>query len=217
MRHPPARHAAADEPDQRVAVETDGSDLAATESGPHSRPDHGASSTGGEVIGPVEWSRLLHEERGRLTALALLFADSPEDAEELLADVLCSLVRKPRRVADPIAYLARALRHAAATRHRRRQSRRRVLEVRGEIAPGQNPDPSSTGADVRPDADTLLCALDDLDDIRREVVVLHVRAGLTFAQIAACLGLSRNTVASHYRRGIDALRRTLSKESHDER
>jgi len=44
---------------------------------------------------------------------------------------------------------------------------------------------------------------------QREVITLHLHAGLTFREIALQLGLSINTVQSRYRYGIEKLRTLL--------
>jgi RNA polymerase sigma-70 factor (ECF subfamily) len=45
---------------------------------------------------------------------------------------------------------------------------------------------------------------------QREVVVLHIRGGLTFRQIAAMQDVSINTVQGRYRYGLDKLRTMLN-------
>jgi len=54
---------------------------------------------------------------------------------------------------------------------------------------------------------------------QREVLYLKIYSGLTFAEIAQCLSISINTVASRYRYAIDKLREYLcseTKEPHHE-
>ncbi len=52
----------------------------------------------------------------------------------------------------------------------------------------------------------LRCALIGLPEDQREVLVLHIWGELTFAQIAALLDVSSNTVASRYRYALVKLR-----------
>jgi RNA polymerase sigma-70 factor (ECF subfamily) len=52
-------------------------------------------------------------------------------------------------------------------------------------------------------------AMQELPVEQREVLVLRVWGGLTFAEIAASLSESINTVASRHRYALDALRRVL--------
>ena len=70
-------------------------------------------------------------------------------------------------------------------------------------------------ADVGPDAEIsrrLDVALRRLPREQREVIALHVDAGLTFAEIATVLDLSANTAASRYRYAMEKLREAM-KES----
>jgi RNA polymerase sigma-70 factor (ECF subfamily) len=53
-------------------------------------------------------------------------------------------------------------------------------------------------------------ALRHLPDTHQEVIVLKVWGELTFAEIAATLGIPLNTAASRYRYGLDGLRKHLS-------
>ena len=46
---------------------------------------------------------------------------------------------------------------------------------------------------------------------QREVIVLKVDAGLTFAELAAVLGISANTAASRYRYALEKLRTALER------
>ena len=75
------------------------------------------------------------------------------------------------------------------------------------------PDPEEPFFDAtiehRENADIISIALNQLPEPQREVLVLRIWGELTFAEIAATLGDSINTVASRYRYAIDALRRIL--------
>ena len=58
----------------------------------------------------------------------------------------------------------------------------------------------------------VVAAVQDLPSEQREVVVLKIYAGLTFAEIAEVGGLSLATAASRYRYALEKLAETLSKE-----
>jgi len=47
---------------------------------------------------------------------------------------------------------------------------------------------------------------------QREVVILHLRAGMKFRQIAKLQGISINTIKGRYRYGLDKLRSILNGE-----
>ncbi|MGH9517103.1 MAG: RNA polymerase sigma factor [Terriglobales bacterium] len=55
----------------------------------------------------------------------------------------------------------------------------------------------------------LRCALGDLPDDQREVIVLHVWGELTFSEIGDLLGVSSNTAASRYRYALAKLRDSI--------
>ena len=66
-----------------------------------------------------------------------------------------------------------------------------------------------------PDELVVRLALQGLPEDQREIAVLHVWGGLTFAQAAEVLGISPNTAASRYRYAIEKLRAQLApKEPH---
>jgi RNA polymerase sigma-70 factor (ECF subfamily) len=47
---------------------------------------------------------------------------------------------------------------------------------------------------------------------QREVVILHLRAGMKFRQIARLQDISINTIKGRYRYGLDKLRSILNRE-----
>lgn len=53
-------------------------------------------------------------------------------------------------------------------------------------------------------------ALSKLPEDQREVTILHIWGGLTFAQAAEVLGINANTAATRYRYALAKLRETLS-------
>lgn len=56
-------------------------------------------------------------------------------------------------------------------------------------------------------------ALTELPFDQREVIVLHVKADLSFRQIASMLDISINTAQGRYRYGIEKLRSMLNREA----
>ena len=65
------------------------------------------------------------------------------------------------------------------------------------------------GVEQREEAAIIEMALRELPPEQREVVVLRVWGGLTFAEIATALDQSINTISSRYRYALGALRREL--------
>ncbi len=76
-------------------------------------------------------------------------------------------------------------------------------------------------SDVEPPSDSMIgdeelqqlsCAMAQLPTEQREVIVLHLRGGMTFRAIAKSQGVSINTIQSRYRYGLDKLRSLLDSE-----
>jgi RNA polymerase sigma-70 factor (ECF subfamily) len=60
----------------------------------------------------------------------------------------------------------------------------------------------------------LIAAMDQLPYEQREVILLHLRAGLTFKMIAGHQGVSINTAQGRYRYGLDKLRSIMNGKMH---
>lgn len=129
-----------------------------------------------------------------------------QDAEDVVQNVFVKLIGMVRggrgRIEDLKNYLYRAVRNEALTIRARRQMGRDVekrhVEREGgvlEAVPGVDP---FTAAQIEE-------ALSRLPIDQREVIVLKVYHGFTFAEIADLAGDKLNTVASRYRYAIAKL------------
>jgi RNA polymerase sigma-70 factor (ECF subfamily) len=155
-------------------------------------------------------------ERPAIDALALLYdrfapalyrtacglLGSATDAEDVVHDVFLALARSQTRlpaIVDARAYLFVALRRAVA---------RRAVRRLPETLPENVADPR------RPSErdDQLEMALARLPAEQREVVVLKIDGDMTFAELAAVLGISPNTAASRYRYAMEKLRADLERD-----
>jgi RNA polymerase sigma-70 factor (ECF subfamily) len=148
-------------------------------------------------------------------AARALLGSSPA-AEDCVQDVFVGLVRARRalpEINNLRAYLFTALRHAAARhseRARRLPLRPLPFDEHAELA-----DRAAVGdEEVAYDKAVLEQALAQLPAAQREVVVLKISGGLTFAEIAAALNIRLNTAASRYRYALEKLRQTLQEERH---
>ncbi len=142
-----------------------------------------------------------------LFRVALAALRSPHDAEDAVQEVFVGLVRARRRlpqVEDLRAYLFAALRHAVA-RLAADPKRTRSLspEELVQLSAGK-----TAGVDCEQSAQ-LERALRMLPTEQREAVALKIDGGLTFAEMAAVLGISANTAASRYRYALEKLRTIL--------
>jgi RNA polymerase sigma-70 factor (ECF subfamily) len=143
------------------------------------------------------------------TALTLL--SRSDLAEDAVQETFVGLVRarvEPTDLENAKAYLFAALRHAAAKVLTRQARDRCVPLTELDERPGAR----------RPDlhrAAELEWAVRTLPADQREVIALKIDGGLTFAEIAACLGVSPNTAASRYRYALEKLRATLGEADRD--
>lgn len=137
---------------------------------------------------------------------AVTLLGSAADAEDAVQDVFVALVRSGPRLSGVLnlpAYLFTALRHAAG---------RRLADARKRVA---RPLDENTAATAEPGGDAELdVLLQKLPAEQRTVVLLKTDGGLTFAEIAATLGISENTAASRYRYALEKLKSALAEDHH---
>jgi RNA polymerase sigma-70 factor (ECF subfamily) len=159
------------------------------------------------AAGQEEAFALLYDELGpALFRVACALLGSRQDAEDAVQDVFVGLVRSRHalsRVEDLRAYLFASLRSAAGRIAAARKKRGAAGVGLEELAAGA-PGPADLEREVR-----LERALRALPAEQRELIALKVDAGLTFAEIAASLGISPNTAASRYRYALEKLRAAL--------
>jgi RNA polymerase sigma-70 factor (ECF subfamily) len=174
--------------------------------------------------GPAEDPLRQHLAEGREEAFAALYDQfapalfrvacallgSRPDAEDAVQEVFVGLVRSRRllaQVENLRAYLFTALRSAVG---RIAAARKKVAAVPLADRPLGRPETPAADIDqlVR-----LERGLGALPAEQRQVVALKVDGGLTFAEIASCLGISINTAASRYRYAVEKLRLALEEPS----
>jgi len=152
----------------------------------------------------------LYDEHARAVyRLLLAILGSAEDAQDAMSEVFLKAARQDwRRVRNPRAYLLASARHQAISMLRRRKRERPVAPSDIRFFDAGNLDPEHVALAHRVEA-----ALRELPPEQREVVVLKVYEGLTFAEIAAITRARLNTVASRYRYAVERLRRALKELS----
>jgi RNA polymerase sigma-70 factor (sigma-E family) len=151
---------------------------------------------------------LFRAEGGSLVRLARLFVDDRNAAEDLVQEAFIRLARSARRIEDPArapAYLRSIVLNLARDHNRRGLV---SLRHRSPITDQQ------AGVDeelaVRDDQRQVLDALRELPARQRACLVLRYYDELGIDDIAATLGVSRNSVKTHLRRGLDALETRLT-------
>ena len=161
-------------------------------------------------LGPDLAVTMLYRTHYRsLVKLAAFMVRDTATAEEVVQDSFLSLHGAWRRMKDSdqaVSYLRQSVvnRSRSVLRHRAV-----VDKIAPELtldSPGAGPEPASW-----PDHTVLISALRALPSRQREALVLRYYAGLSEAQIASAMGISRGAVKSHIARAMSALRAELSK------
>ena len=155
----------------------------------------------GLVAGEDRAFAALYDRHGAaMFRVAVAILGSPEEAEDAVQDVFISLVRLGtglRAVRNLKAYLFASVRRAAT---------KRLPTGRPAGLLGADPADPRTGAAP---AECAAAGRRAMAAEQREIVALHVDAGLTFAACADVLGVSPNTAASRYRYALAKLRDAL--------
>lgn len=151
----------------------------------------------------------LYDRLGRsMLRVASAMLGNADQAEDAVQEVFVNLARRRERLADVgdiDAYVFASLRYAVIAKVAAARKEQRHLR--------QFAQRSASDVCSQPMVqDDLVAALSSLPAAQREVVVLKIDAGLTFAQIGVILGVSQNTAASRYRYAIEKLRNQLEKD-----
>jgi RNA polymerase sigma-70 factor (ECF subfamily) len=145
-----------------------------------------------------------------LVRFAARIVSSPELAEELVQDVLLKVwIRRDQLVASPDlkTYLFRATYNHALNHIRRRRLERLW---RSTLPPEEPSVAPSAGDDATETELAIRRAVAALPDRCREVFVLSREHGMSYAEIAATLGISIKTVETQIGRALKALRAALA-------
>ncbi len=160
------------------------------------------------------WSELneIYDKKGRqLYLIAYNILRSPQLAEDAVHDAfarLYSMNRTPERLQ---AYTFQAVRNAAIDFYR---SNQKIRDHGGQqqidnqipgkpIAPGIYLENAEVAAQLNQ-------AMGCLSTDEREVIILHLHAGLRFRQVADVMDRPMGTVVSWYHRGVEKLRKTMN-------
>lgn len=156
----------------------------------------------------TQWGAFYRVHRRALVAYAAALTSSMDDALDLIQEVLARLIADRADPVQPRAFVFRCLRNRAIDRARdRRRTRASEPSIGLAFLTAHEP----TGPDPD-DTARLHAALGEIADRQREVIVLRTFGELTLHEIAGVLQCPLGTVASHYARGIEALRSRLSED-----
>ena len=157
------------------------------------------------VVSHEDWKVCFSELAPGLVLFARQWTRSPADAEDIVQEAFVKFWRREHNI-DNRALLYATVRSIALD-FIRRDARRARREADAALESEQTSAPQFDFADESQRA--LAAALDLLPAEQREVLVMKIWNELTFADIAAALGISQNTAASRYRYALAALKKNL--------
>lgn len=146
----------------------------------------------------------LFEREGRsLVRLTRLFVDDRNAAEDLVQEAFIRLARSAGRIKDPrkaAAYLRSIVLNLA-----RDHNRRGLVSLRHHLPFDDLRASTEDEIGLREDQRVVIEALRELPHRQRDCLVLRYYQELGVDEIADTLGISRNSVKTHLKRGLAAM------------
>jgi RNA polymerase sigma-70 factor (sigma-E family) len=145
-----------------------------------------------------------------LVRMVRLFVDDRNAAEDLVQEAFIRLARSAHRISDPSkagAYLRSIVLNLA-----RDNNRRGLVSLRHHLPFDDLEASVEDEVVLREDQQAVVDALRELPHRQRDCVILRYYDELGIDEIAATLGLSRNSVKTHLTRGLRALARHLGSD-----
>jgi RNA polymerase sigma-70 factor (ECF subfamily) len=158
-------------------------------------------------------SRIYEKYIDLMLTLAMAMLSDSHAAEDVVQDVFVSFARSAagfRLRGSLKAYLATAVANRA--RDRLRQARRRPSSLDDDVPLEAGTRGPAEQLVFTEDALRLTQAVAGLPEEQREAVVLRLKAGMAFREIARIQGVSVNTVQGRYRYALSRLRTSLNGE-----
>ncbi len=162
------------------------------------------------AFGGDDWDRLFERHGPALVLYARQWLAVRADAEDVVQETFVRYWRSRERVADPAAFLFACVRNCALDWQRERARRTR----RDEAVARREEEPLFTAQIEQAERQlNIETALRGLPAEQRDVLVMKIWGGLSFAQIADVLAISANTAGSRYRYALAKLREQLAEKS----
>ncbi|MFP6896017.1 MAG: sigma-70 family RNA polymerase sigma factor [Roseibacillus sp.] len=158
------------------------------------------------------WKEWLSTDGSKLLLYARQRTSNLEDAEDLMQDALIRLwgYQAERNCRPPDLPLAYCVLRLCAMDHGRKAGRRDRKHRKIVEFHAYDDHWLDHGAEEGEEAEMLRSSVQTLSEKLREVIVMKIWGGLTFAQIAEVLKVSHNTAASRYRYALEQLQKKLS-------
>jgi RNA polymerase sigma factor (sigma-70 family) len=156
---------------------------------------------------PLKLAKWFETYAAALVLYARQWVGDRARAEDVVQEVFVRLMAQPSDPPNVRAWLHASVRHAAIDEARSSDRRRRREETAAAVRP------ASGWFDPRPDdlidAQAAEQAVQDLPPRQREVVILRLWSGMTLGEVSQVTGLAVSTAHDEYRRGLDAIRRSM--------
>lgn len=156
-------------------------------------------------------ARLFEAEGQSLVRLVRLFVDDRNAAEDLVQEGFIRLARSAHRIEDPskaAAYLRSIVLNLA-----RDHNRRGLVSLRHHLPTDDHRASTEDEIVLRGDQQEVIDVLRRLPLRQRNCLVLRYYDELGIDDIASTLGISRNSVKTHLRRGMAAMETQLGGEA----
>ena len=157
-------------------------------------------------------SRIYRKYGDYLLALAAALLQDVNAAEDVVHDVFCKFIESREKFKLAVclkSFLATCVVNLARDRLRARKSQNCDLDKAATALDTNEPEHDAIFGE---EARNLNYAIAQLAYEQREVIMLHLRGGMKFREIASLQGISINTAKSRYRYGLDKLRTLLTDE-----
>ena len=165
------------------------------------------------MLSSAELTELWQEHSAALLLMARCYCRqiASSVAEDCVQEAFVRLAAQKVVPDSPAAWLVTAVRNAMidAVRSQKRRRQREQLVAHKDTHDASHADVVSETCS----SDELQVALQQLDDMTRDILVAHLWNQMTFRQIADIFGLSRSTAHRRYEDGIRQLRSLLSEIS----
>ncbi len=170
-----------------------------------------SSPVSADQSAPIDVDRLVvelfHQEGQSLVRLARLFVDDRNAAEDLVQEAFIRLARSAHRIKDgakAAPYLRSIVLNLA-----RDNNRRGLVSLRHHLPQDDRRASTEDEIELREDQQQVIDALRDLPQRQRNALVLRYYEELGIDEIADAMGISRNSVKTHLKRGLASLEQHL--------
>lgn len=152
----------------------------------------------------IDVTALYESHRLHLVRMAVLLVDDFSSAEDVVHDAFLALYQRQHRLRDPEAAAA-YLRTSVVNGCRSALRKRRTSRTHLRLARLEDAAPADHDVMIASEHAQLLAFVRQLPQRQQEVLALRYWSGLSEAEIAEALGISRGAVKSTASRGLDRL------------